>query len=91
MAFICLIPFFECFAYTNIDLFLEVKKMFFDTAKAYIMGGRKFPDIQGVVTFKDVRNGVLLTAKITGLPQSIDHCTGRFFGFHIHERNFLFW
>ena len=63
--------------------------MFFNTAKAHIMGGKNFPKINGVVTFKDVKDGIILTAKIYGLPQSDSHCKGRFFGFHIHERNFL--
>ena len=63
--------------------------MFLNTAKANIKGGRKFPEINVTITFKEVKNGVLLTAKINGLPQSKDHCKGRFFGFHIHERVFL--
>ncbi len=62
---------------------------FFNMAEAHIKGGKKFPEINGIVTFKEVSNGVMLTAKINGLPQSKDHCKGRFFGFHIHERNFL--
>lgn len=61
--------------------------MFFNNAKAYIKGGKEFPNIDGLVTFKEVSNGVLLTAKIYGLPQSTNNCTGRFFGFHIHEGN----
>ena len=65
--------------------------MFFNTAKAYIKGGNQFPRIKGIVSFKEVKNGVLLTAEITGLPHSKDPCKGRFFGFHIHERNFLYW
>lgn len=63
--------------------------MFFNTAKAHIKGGMKFPEINGTVTFKEVSDGVILTAKINGLPQSKDKCKGRFFGLHIHERNFL--
>lgn len=62
----------------------------FNTAKAQIRGGKKFPKINGVVTFKEVKGGVILTAKINGLPQSQDHCKGRFFGFHIHERKLLY-
>lgn len=64
--------------------------MLFTTAKANIKGGKKFPKINGTITFKEVKNGVILTAKINGLPQSKDHCKGRFFGFHIHERSFLY-
>lgn len=57
----------------------------FTDAKAHIKGGKKYPNIDGIVTFKETRNGILVTAKISGLPQSKDNCTGRFFGFHIHE------
>ena len=53
--------------------------MFFNIAKAQIKGGKKFPKINGIVTFKDVKDGVILTAKIYGLPQSDSHCKGRFF------------
>lgn len=59
--------------------------MFFYDAKAHIKGGKSYPSIDGTVTFKETKNGVLVTAKINGLPQSKDSCTGRFFGFHIHE------
>lgn len=57
----------------------------FKIAKAHIKGSSKYPKIDGTVTFKEVKDGVLLTAKINGLPQSKAHCKGRFFGFHIHE------
>lgn len=59
--------------------------MFFHHAKAVIRGGRKYPNINGIVTFKEVKDGILVTAKINGLPQVENNCTGRFFGFHIHE------
>ena len=59
--------------------------MFLYDAKAHIKGGKGYPNIDGTVTFKETKNGVLVTAKITGLPQSENNCTGRFFGFHIHE------
>ena len=48
--------------------------MFFNKAKAHIKGGKKFPKIDGLVTFKEVPNGILLTAKINNLPQSKNHC-----------------
>ena len=60
-------------------------KNFFNTAKAHIKGGKKFPNINGIVTFKETKDGVLITAKVHGLPKSVNSCTGRFFGFHIHE------
>lgn len=59
--------------------------MFLNKAKAHIKGGKKYPNINGTVTFKETKEGILVTAKINGLPQSKNNCTGRFFGFHIHE------
>jgi len=59
--------------------------MFFYDAKAHIKGGKNCPNIDGTVTFKETKKGVLVTAKINGLPQSKTNCTGRFFGLHIHD------
>lgn len=61
----------------------------FNNAKADIKGGKDYPNIKGQVDFKETKEGVLLTARINGLPKSKNNCEGRFFGFHIHERNFL--
>lgn len=58
--------------------------VFYD-AKAHIKGGKNHPNIDGTVTFKETKKGVLVTAKINGLPQSKTNCTGRFFGLHIHD------
>lgn len=57
----------------------------FNNAKAIIKGGKQYPNINGIVTFKETKNGTLLTARIYGLPQSTSKCKGRFFGFHIHD------
>lgn len=58
----------------------------FPNARAYIKGGKKYPKINGTVIFKETKEGVLVTAKINGLPQAKDiTCKNRFFGFHIHE------
>lgn len=61
----------------------------FHTAKAEIRGGKEYPQIQGTVSFKETKEGILVTAKIAGLPTSSNACQQRFFGFHIHTRNFL--
>lgn len=53
----------------------------FYSARANIKGGKLYPKINGIVTFKEVKNGILVTAKINGLPQSKGTCTGRFFRF----------
>lgn len=54
------------------------------SAKAQIRGGKDYRKIKGVVTFKETKQGVLVTAKIEGLPTNKGKCKGRFFGFHIH-------
>lgn len=56
----------------------------YTTAHADIKGSKQYPTIKGQVSFKETKIGVLLTAKIYGLPTS-KKCNGRFFGFHIHE------
>lgn len=61
------------------------------SAKAIIKGGSSFPSINGLVELKEVKNGVMVTAKINGLPKSTSACQGRFFGLHIHQRNLLYW
>ena len=53
--------------------------------KAYIKGGKDYPEIKGIVEFKELQNGVMVTAEVSGLPRSENGCKGRFFGFHIHE------
>lgn len=55
------------------------------SAKAHIKGNRNYPQINGIITFKETKEGTMLTAKIKGLPQSKTHCQNRFFGLHIHE------
>lgn len=57
----------------------------FKTAKAIIKGGKQYPKINGIVEFKETKKGVLVTAKINGLPTSNNNCGGNFFGFHIHD------
>lgn len=53
-------------------------------AKAIIKGGKKYPNINGVVTFKQTKNGIIVTAKINNLPHTNINCNNRIFGFHIH-------
>lgn len=53
----------------------------FKIAKARIKGSTKYPEIDGIATFKETPKGVILTAKINGLPQSKDKCTRKIFWF----------
>ena len=50
-------------------------------AKAFIKGSEDYPHIRGEVMFYQTKDGVLVSARISGLPQS----EAGFFGFHIHE------
>ncbi len=54
-------------------------------AKANIRGSADYPMLRGTVTFRQMRNGVLVTAEIYGLPENQSDCSGGVFGFHIHE------
>ncbi|MCR5636974.1 MAG: superoxide dismutase family protein [Clostridiales bacterium] len=50
-------------------------------AKAIVKGSEEFPDIRGEVLFCQKKNGVLITANVSGLPRN----GSGFYGFHIHE------
>lgn len=52
-------------------------------ARAIIKSSEPYLNVRGEVLFYQERDGVLVTAKISGLPQN---GTG-FYGFHIHEGN----
>ena len=43
-------------------------------AISHIRGSKKHPKIDGLVTFKETKDGVLLTAKIKNLPTSNTNC-----------------
>ena len=62
----------------------KMKNIFYN-AKAEIKGSTDFPNINGFVYFRETKQGVMVTTKINGLPKPQNNCTGRFFGFHIHE------
>ncbi len=51
-------------------------------AVAFLQGGSDNKYLQGTVQFYQRRGGVLVVAKVSGLPR-----WGGFFGFHIHEGN----
>lgn len=55
-------------------------------ATAKIKGSGEFPEINGVVTFRQMPGGVLVTAEVFGLPceRSDGNCI---YGFHIHSGN----
>ena len=46
----------------------------FTVAKAHIKGSSNFPKINGIVTFKQLSTGIILTAKIYNLPKSNSPC-----------------
>lgn len=59
----------------------------FNNARAHIIGSSRYPNISGIVYFREVKNGVIVTAQVNGLPKSQNNYPGRFFGFHIHNGN----
>ena len=54
-------------------------------AAASIAGSKGYPGVTGTVRLYQTNEGVILLAKISGLPQSDGPCQERVFGFHIHE------
>lgn len=53
-------------------------------AIAHVQGGSLAPALSGTVSFSPVCGGVLVTARLTGLPAPPEPCQAPFFGFHIH-------
>ena len=53
-------------------------------ALAKISGSDKYPNLYGKVSFKQLKDGVLVTAEIRGLPMG-NQCVSGVYGFHIHE------
>lgn len=56
-------------------------------AYAEIKGTEKYPKINGTVYFFDVYGGTLVVAEIYRLPDKHTQNMGKFFGFHICEKN----
>ncbi len=54
-------------------------------ATALVRGAQSHPAIKGNVRFRQLANGVLVTAQIYRLPHSEALCSGGGFGVHIHE------
>ena len=59
-----------------------VRKNNSTTALAHITGSNVYPDVDGYVSFSGMKNGVLVTAEIRGLPDSHGH---GIYAFHIHN------
>lgn len=60
------------------------KMNLYPTAIANIKGSNDYPDLHGIVTFKQMPKGVLVTAEIHGLPYE-NKCNSGIFAFHIHS------
>ena len=56
-------------------------------AYAIVSGNEAHPNATGRVNFYNSRHGVLVAAKIIGLPEGDSMCSSRIFAFHIHEGN----
>ncbi|MBD5161730.1 MAG: superoxide dismutase family protein [Oscillibacter sp.] len=53
-------------------------------AAASITGSESCPDASGTVRFYQTKEGVIVLAEVSGLPQDSLPCHERVFGFHIH-------
>ena len=56
-------------------------------AIAEINGSPDYPDINGVMQFYQTTSGVIVAARITGLPKSDSECSKPIFAVHIHSGN----
>ena len=54
------------------------------TAIANIKGSNDYPNLHGIVTFKQMPKGVLVTTEIYGLPYE-NECNSGIFALHIHS------
>ncbi|MBQ9151437.1 MAG: superoxide dismutase family protein, partial [Clostridia bacterium] len=54
-------------------------------AWAAVQGSERYSEIYGVVRFYQTTLGVVVSAEITGLPDTEDPCMAPIFAFHIHE------
>lgn len=54
-------------------------------AAAFLRGSSRYPDIRGQVMFYAVRNGVIVSADINGLPTVGVPCKDPVFALHIHS------
>lgn len=61
-----------------------IKSKRLSRAAANIRGGASYPRIRGKVIFQQKKNGVLVTAEISGLPVG-EECKPGIFALHIHN------
>lgn len=54
-------------------------------AYAKILGSSKYPDIHGIITFTQMKKGILVECEVYNLPY--EKCSNEIYGFHIHEGN----
>lgn len=61
--------------------------LLYDMPAAYasIQGSPQYPQLQGIVRFYPVVDGVLVNTELYGLPVENPICSNHIFGFHIHE------
>ncbi|MBQ8624417.1 MAG: superoxide dismutase family protein [Oscillospiraceae bacterium] len=71
----------HCFNFNDIVNILNRRP----DAYALVTGDEAHANAMGRVNFYSSRHGVLVAAKIMGLPESDDMCSSRIFAFHIHE------
>ena len=53
-------------------------------ARAAVKGSSEYPAVSGAVLFYQASGGVLVAARMQGLPEGPEPCAPNVFGFHIH-------
>lgn len=55
-------------------------------AVSYLSGSKNYPEVRGVVSFRQTSKGVLVSSEVYGLPDEGTHpCESTFFAMHIHD------
>ena len=68
--------------YINKEIFKELANSKPD-ATAFILGGKNFPETQGIAEFYALNSGVLILTSVSGLPNTLTNI----FAYHIHDGN----
>lgn len=65
--------------------FARLMEKYRPAAKAVLKGTADYPEINGLVSFHQTKQGVLVVTEVFGLPFKTGECNSEIFAFHIHE------
>lgn len=69
----------------NMGILLDMVRNGNPEAYALVYGKSQADCICGNILFYPLWGGTLVVAEVSGLPENEERCSGKFFGFHIHE------